>query len=163
MWRWVKLPIAVAALAFLLPWMSVSIFGKQAMSLSGWQLVNGEVHRAVGPVSVGLHTATAANTYFVIALGLMALALASAFLRRRFAALSVIASLLAMAFIWAGHNQYYGARIEAAASKMGGVLGSLAASQIEIGWLIGYWIAMIALGVAAALALLAIGEARSAR
>src|SRR3569623_1482326 len=155
MWRYVKVAIVIALLAFLLPWMSASLLGREVVAAAGWQLAFGQFHGGIGSVSIDAHAFT--NYYFIVALALIAVSLILSLLRRRFAGVVIATSLLAMAFVWAGSNQYTGDRIEAAASKVGGILGSLAASAVEIDWRVGYWVALLALGVAAALALLAIG------
>lgn len=156
MWRYVKVAIVIALLAFLLPWMSASLLGREVVAAAGWQLAFGQFHGGIGSVSIDAHAFT--NSYFIVALALIAVSLILSLLRRRFAGVVIATSLLAMAFVWAGSNQYMGDRIEAAASKVGGIFGSLAASAVEIDWRVGYWVALLALGVAAALALLAIGD-----
>ncbi|HEX4693914.1 hypothetical protein [Sphingomonas sp.] len=156
MWRYVKVAIVIALLAFLLPWMSASLLGREVVAAAGWQLAFGQFHGGIGSVSIDAHAFT--NYYFIVALALIAVGLILSLLRRRFAGVAVATSLLAMAFVWAGSNQYTADRVEAAASKSAGILGSLAASAVEIDWRFGYWVSLLALGIAAALALLAIGD-----
>ena len=159
MWRYVKIPKAVALLAFLLPWMTVSCSNTKVAEANGWELVLGRIR----PVMQAAHDAPAhtdkLNYYLVAAVALIVVGLILSLMRKRFAAVVVATSLGALALIWAVAQQYTPQRL-AAAAKSGGEanIDELATSVIRIDWQIGYWVALGALAVAAALAFLAIRD-----
>lgn len=159
MWRYVKIPKAVALLAFLLPWMTVSCSNTKVAEANGWELVIGRIRPVVAAATDKPHAAHL-NYYLAAAVALIVLGLLLSLMRRRMAAVVVAASLGAMALIWAGTTQYSSARLAEAASKNGTASGmdSVAASMIRVDWQIGYWVALIALGIAAILAFLAIRD-----
>ncbi|MBN8807666.1 MAG: hypothetical protein J0I47_05430 [Sphingomonas sp.] len=157
MWRYVKIPLVVALLAFVLPWLSISLFGQHLLSATGWQLASGHAQAQVGDLTVR-SSGDQINYYMTVALALTAAALIASFLRRSVAVVVAILSVLAMALIWAGSNQYNQSRIDAAAAKAGGIFGSLAATGVQVEWQIGYWVALIALAIAAVVAFLAIRD-----
>lgn len=159
MWRYVKIPKAIALLAFLLPWMTVSCSNTKVAEASGWELVIGRI-RPVIAAAADKPQAAHLNYYLAAAVALIVLGLILSLLRRRLAIAVVATSLGALALLWAGTSQYSSTRLAEAASKGGKDLNmdSVAASMIRVDWQIGYWIALIALGIAAILAFLAIRD-----
>jgi hypothetical protein len=159
MWRYVKIPKAIALLAFLLPWMTVSCSNNKVAEANGWELVIGRIRPVITAAADKPQTAHL-NYYLAAAVALIVLGLILSLLHRRLAIAVVATSLGALALIWAGTSQYSSARLAAAASKgsKGMNMDSVAASMIRVDWQIGYWVAVIALGIAAVLAFLAIRD-----
>jgi hypothetical protein len=159
MWRYVKIPKAIALLAFLLPWMTVSCSNNKVAEANGWELVIGRLRPVVDSVADKPHAAHL-NYYLAAAVALIFAGLVLSLMRRRFAGAVVATSLGALALIWAGTSQYTSTRLAEAAAKnsRGMSVDSVAASLIRVDWQIGYWIALIALGIAAVLAFLAIRD-----
>jgi hypothetical protein len=159
MWRYVKIPKAVALLAFLLPWMTVSCSGTKVAEADGWELAIGRIRPVISAAADRPQTAHL-NYYLAAAVALIAIGLILSLMRRRLAVAVLATSLGALALVWAGTSQYSSARLAAAASKSGRDMNmeSIAASMIRVDWQIGYWVALIALAVAAALAFLAIRD-----
>ncbi|MBS0480276.1 MAG: hypothetical protein JSR79_13400 [Proteobacteria bacterium] len=159
MWRYVKIPKAVALLAFLLPWMTVSCSNTKVAEANGWELVLGRIRPVMQSANEAPAHADKLNYYLAAAVGLIVIGLILSLLRKRMAALVVATSLGALALIWAGAQQYTPQRL-ADAAKRGGEAGmdEIATSVIRVDWQIGYWVALGALAVAAVLAFLAIRD-----
>ncbi|QDZ07699.1 hypothetical protein FPZ24_09510 [Sphingomonas panacisoli] len=159
MWRYVKIPKAIALLAFLLPWMTVSCSNTKVAEANGWELVLGRIRPVMQAASEAPAHADKLNYYFVVAIGLIVIGLILSLMRKRMAAVVVATSLGALALIWAGAQQYTPQRL-ADAAKRGGEMNmdDVAASVIRVDWQIGYWVALGALAVAALLAFLAIRD-----
>jgi hypothetical protein len=159
MWRYVKIPKAIALLAFLLPWMTVSCSNTKVAEANGWELVLGRIRPAMQAASDAPAHADKLNYYLVGAVGLIVVGLILSLMRKRLAAVVVATSLGALALIWAGAQQYTPQRL-ADAAKRGGEAGmdEIATSVIRIDWQIGYWVALGALAIAAVLAFLAIRD-----
>lgn len=159
MWRYVKIPKAIALLAFLLPWMTVSCSNTKVAEANGWELVLGRIRPVMQAASEAPAHADKLNYYLAAAVALIVVGLVLSLMRKRVAALVVATSLGALALIWAGAQQYTPQRL-ADAAKRGGEAGmdEIATSVIRIDWQIGYWVALGALAVAAILAFLAIRD-----
>lgn len=159
MWRYVKIPKAIALLAFLLPWMTVSCSNTKVAEANGWELVLGRIRPVMQAASDAPAHADKLNIYLAAAVGLIVVGLVLSLMRKRLAAVVVATSLGALALIWAGAQQYTPQRL-ADAAKRGGEAGmdEIATSVIRIDWQIGYWVALGALAVAAILAFLAIRD-----
>jgi len=159
MWRYVKIPKAIALLAFLLPWMTVSCSNTKVAEANGWELVLGRIRPVMQAASDAPAHADKLNYYLAAAVALIVVGLILSLMRKRMAAVVVATSLGALALIWAGAQQYTPQRL-ADAAKRGGEAGmdEIATSVIRIDWQIGYWIALGALAVAAILAFLAIRD-----
>ena len=159
MWRYVKIPKAIALLAFLLPWMTVSCSNTKVAEANGWELVLGRIRPVMQAASDTPAHADKLNYYLVAAVALIVVGLILSLLRKRMAAVVVATSLGALALIWAGAQQYTPQRLAAAAKRGGEAnMDEIASSVIRIDWQIGYWVALAALAVAAALAFLAIRD-----
>ena len=159
MWRYVKIPKAVALLAFVLPWMTVSCSNTKVAEANGWELVIGRIRPVVAAASEAPRHPQI-NYYLAAAVALILIGLVLSLARRRLAIAVVATSLGAVALIWAGTNQYSSQRLAEAATKNshGLDMDSIATSAIRIDWQIGYWVALIALAIAAVLAFLAIRD-----
>lgn len=159
MWRYVKIPKAIALLAFLLPWMTVSCSNTKVAEAYGWELVLGRIRPVLQAASDAAPHADKLNIYFAAAVALIVVGLILSLIRKRLAAVVVATSLGALALIWAGAQQYTPQRLADAAKRGGDAnMDEIATSVIRIDWQIGYWVALIALAVAAALAFLAIRD-----
>ena len=110
MWRFVKIPKAVALLAFLLPWMTVSCSNNKIAEANGWELVIGRIRPVVASLSDKPQTAHL-NYYLAAAAGLIVIGLILSLMRRRFAGVVVATSLGALALLWAGTSQYSNTRL----------------------------------------------------
>lgn len=160
MWRWIKIPKAVALIAFLLPWMSVSCSNNRLVSATGLGLTAGKFSSELP----GRVPATGEwNLYLVVAIAAILAGLVIAFLRRSrtTASLSLGTSAAALLFIWLGTSRYTKAAVLKQASKrqadmIVSQLEQTAASMININWHYGYWLALTALLAAAAMAALVI-------
>ncbi|MCD2323932.1 hypothetical protein LQ953_07890 [Sphingomonas sp. IC-56] len=157
MWRWIKIPKAVALLAFLLPWMSVSCSNNTLVSATGFGLAAGKFTSELP----GRTPATGEwNLYLVIAITALVMGLVIAFLRRgrTTAGLSLTTTAAALLFIWLGTSRYTKAAVLEQASKTRATAVSeveqAAASMINVNWHYGYWLALAALLAAAAIAAL---------
>jgi hypothetical protein len=118
MWRWIKVPKAVALLAFLLPWMSVSCSNNKLVSATGFGLTTGEF---TSELPGRVPAAGEWNLYLVIAIVAIAAGLIVAFLRRGrvTAGLSLGTSAAALLFIWLGTSRYTKTAVLEQASKSG--------------------------------------------
>ena len=169
LWRFVRIPKAVALLAFLLPWMTVSCSGQKIAEATGGELAMGKIR----PLMADAARATApggehVNPYLVLAIILIVAGLALGFAAKRYAPIVIGTSVGAIVLILIGTSQYSSKIAEAAAkanpsgaSGMGSdmdKMGQMAASMIRVDWQIGYWITLIALAAAASLAFLAMRE-----
>jgi len=159
MWRYVKIPKAIALLAFLLPWTTVSCSNTKVAEANGWELVLGRIRPVMQAASDAPAHADKLNIYLAAAVALIVVGLVLSLLRKRMAALVVATSLGALALVWAGAQQYTPQRLADAAKRGGEAnMDDVAASVIHVDWQIGYWIALIALAIAAVLAFLAIRD-----
>lgn len=154
MWRWIKIPKAVALLAFLLPWMSVSCSKNTLVSATGWGLTTGTFTSQL-PASRA-PSGGDWNLWLVIALVAIVAGLLVAFLRRDriSAAISLGTSAAALLFIWLGTSRYTKSAVLEQASKtsVGIDLKKTAAAMINVNWHYGFWLAVGALIVSAAMA-----------
>lgn len=159
MWRYVKIPKAIALLAFLLPWMTVSCSTTKVAEANGWELMLGRIRPVIQSASDAAPKSDHLNYYLVAAVGLIVIGLLLSLMRKRMAAVVVATSLGALALVWAGAQQYTPQRL-ADAARRGGDTGmdEIASSAIRIDWQIGYWVALGALALAALLAFLAIRD-----
>lgn len=157
MWRWIKVPKAVALLAFLLPWMSVSCSNNQLVSATGLGLTMGKFTSELP----GRAPSTGEwNLYLVIAIAAIVIGLVTAFLRRgRVAAgLSLSTTAAALLFIWLGTSRYTKSAVleQASKTRATGVseMEQAAAAMIHVHWHYGYWLAVGALLAAGGMAAL---------
>jgi len=160
MWRYVKIPKAIALLAFLLPWMTVSCSNTKVAEANGWELVLGRIRPVIQSASDAAPRADHLNYYLAAAVALIVVGLVLSLMRRNMAVPVVATSLGALALIYAGANQYSSQRLAEAAAKSGreSNIDQVAASLIRVDWQIGYWVALGALAIAAVLAFLAIRD-----
>ena len=156
MWRWIKVPKAIALLAFLLPWMSVSCSNKQLVSATGYGLTVGKFTSQLP----GNRAPSGGdwNLLLVIAIAAILAGLIIAFLRRTraSAALSLATSAIALLFLWLGTSRYTKSALleQASKSRGAGDLEQAAASMISVNWHYGFWLAVAALIAAGATAAL---------
>ena len=157
MWHWIKVPKAVALLAFLLPWMSVSCSNNKLVSATGFGLTMGKFTSELpGRAPSGGDW----NPYLVIAIVAIVAALILAFVRRGrvTAGLSLGTTLGALLFIWLGTSRYTKTAVLEQASKTRGAgvadMEQAAAAMINVNWHYGYWLAVGALVAAGAMAAL---------
>lgn len=160
MWRYVKIPKAIALLAFLLPWMTVSCSNTKVAEANGWELVIGRIRLVAQSVGEASPDGGKLNYYLAGAVALIVIGLILSLMRKRWAAAVVATSLGALALIYAGAQQYTSQRLADAAAKRGNDVNmdQIAPSLIRIDWQIGYWVALGALAIAALLAFLAIRD-----
>lgn len=157
MWKWIKVPKAVALLAFLLPWMTVSCQGQPMAKASGFGLAFGQI------TSMGQASGQSGHANFWLVLALLAIAagLVITVVRDRSAAkLSLATSVGALVLIWFGVMRYSKEALIAQAASAGqgddygASMGQAAVSMIQINWHLGYYLALLALIVAAVMAAL---------
>lgn len=153
MWKWIRIPKGIALLAFLLPWMTVSCSNQKLVEASGFGLAFGRV-TAMGQASQAGDGASL-NIWLILALLAIAGGLALLFMRGREAAKLVLGtSAAAIALIFVGTWRYSKDAIMAEAAKSGpnSNLDQAALAMIQVNWEIGYWLALLSLIAAAAMA-----------
>lgn len=153
MWKWIRIPKGIALLAFLLPWMTVSCSGQTLVEASGFGLAFGRV-TAMGQAAEASDGASL-NLWLVLALLAIAGGLVLLFLKGREAAKFVLGtSIGAIALIFIGTWRYSKDAILAEAAKSGqnSGLDEAALAMIRVDWEIGYWLALLSLIAAAAMA-----------
>lgn len=157
MWRWIKIPKAVALLAFLLPWMSVSCSKNTVVSATGFGLTFGKFTSNLPNDALSNGNW---NLWLVIALAAIVAGLVVAFLRRSKigAALSLATTGAALAFLGLGMSRYTKTALLEQGSRTPGVAGSemgqAAAAMIHVNWHYGLWLAVAALILAGIMAAL---------
>lgn len=169
MWKWIKIPKAIALLAFVLPWLTVSCSGTQIVRAAGWELAFGRAHPVMPTASGNGMTMSATpttsqelNIWLIAALAVIVVGLVIALLRQsRSNALGVAAtSAASLVLIWIGTQRYGKSAILAQASKghapdANDQFGqNMAAAMIQVDWEIGFWLALGALFVAGVMAML---------
>ncbi|MES2096277.1 MAG: hypothetical protein V4459_05920 [Pseudomonadota bacterium] len=170
LWRFVRIPKAVALLAFLLPWMTVSCSGTKIAEATGAELVIGKIRPLIADAAKAAPDGGHINYYLLLAVALIAIGLALGFAARRYALAVLGTSIGAIALIVVGTYQYT-AKIAEAAAKSNAAsarpandfdkMGQMAASMIRIDWQFGYWLTMTALAAASVIAFLAMKEGSS--
>lgn len=176
MWQWIKVPKAVALLAFLLPWMSVSCSGTKLVSATGYGLALGQFTSEL-PQQAGNGPGDGQISVWLIAAAVViAIGLAISF-GRRFAAMGVLAtSAVAFVLILIGTSRFSKSALMAEAAKKSGAASQIdatnpfagadnpfgdpartAAAMIQVEWHFGYWLALGALAIAALMAWLVMG------
>ena len=154
MWKWIRIPKGIALAAFLLPWMTVSCSNQKVAEASGFGLAFGRI-TAMGQAS---QAGNGASMNFWLILSLLAIAggLFLLFTRGREAAKLVLGtSAAAFVLILIGTWRYSKDAILAEAAKSGGGNGDLdraALALIQVDWHFGYWLALLALIAAGAMA-----------
>ena len=153
MWKWIRIPKGIALLAFLLPWMTVSCSEQKLVEASGFGLAFGRV-TAMGQASQASDGASM-NVWLILALLAIAGGLFLLFTKGREAAKLVLAtSVAALLLIIVGTWRYSKDAIMAEAAKNGsqGGMDQAALAMIQVNWHFGYWLALLALIAAAAMA-----------
>lgn len=156
MWRWVKIPKGIALIAFFLPWVTVSCSNRPIASATGWKLVSGHLS-VVNPITGAAQTeATHVSITLAIALIAVVLGLIASFRAARPGASIVLGtSIVALLCIWLATRKMTGDAIARRAAEKYGQIDATIGAVLRIEWQFGYWLATIALVVAALLALLA--------
>lgn len=153
MWKWIRIPKGIALLAFLLPWMTVSCSEQKLVEASGFGLAFGRV-TAMGQAAEASDGASL-NLWLILALIAIAGGLVLLFLKGRETAKLVLGtSIAAIALIFIGTWRYSKDAILAEAAKNGqnNGLDQAALAMIRVDWEIGYWLALLSLIAAAAMA-----------
>ena len=153
MWKWIRIPKGIALVAFLLPWMTISCSEQKLVEASGFGLAFGRV-TAMGRAAQASDGA-ALNLWLILALLAIAGGLALLFLKGREAAKFVLGTAVAaIALIFIGTYRYSKDAILAEAAKNGQNSGmdQAALAMIQVHWEIGYWLALLSLIAAAAMA-----------
>ncbi|MHA4836236.1 hypothetical protein [Sphingopyxis sp. MSC1_008] len=153
MWKWIRVPKGIALLGFLLPWMTVNCSGQKLVEASGFGLAFGRV-TAMGQAAKASDGASL-NIWLILALLAIVGGLVLLFLKGREAAKLVLGtSVAAIALIFVGTYRYGKDAILADAAKDGRNSGmdEAALAMIQVHWEIGYWLALLALIAAAAMA-----------
>ncbi len=161
-WRYITIPQAVAGLAFLLPWMSVSVSNKPVADAAGWQLAAGRlpVHVDLSIAKIDATAAPHVNYLLVGALALIVVGLLLTLLSRPRPFLLIGSSILAFALTWAGTSRYSSETLTDAVRGKLGVLADLGAITVRVDWEWGLWVAVTALVLSGVMAWMAFNEAR---
>lgn len=152
MWKWIRIPKGIALLAFLLPWMTVSCSDQKLVEASGFGLAFGRV-TAMGQASQASDGASM-NVWLILALLAIAGGLFLIFTKGREAAKLVLGtSVAALLLIIVGTWRYSKDTILTEAAKNdGGAMDQAALAMIQVNWHFGYWLALLSLIAAAAMA-----------
>jgi uncharacterized membrane protein YccF (DUF307 family) len=152
MWKWIRIPKGIALLAFVLPWMTVSCSDQKLVEASGFGLAFGRV-TAMGQASQASDGA-AMNVWLILSLLAIGGGLFLLFTKGREAAKLVLGtSVAALLLIIVGTWRYSKDVILAEAAKNeGGAMDQAALAMIQVNWHLGYWLALLALFAAAAMA-----------
>lgn len=153
MWKWIRIPKGAALLAFLLPWMTVSCSGQPLVKASGFGLAFGRVSAMGQAASAG--DGASMNIWLILALLAIAGGLFLLFTKGREAAKLVLGtSAAALVLILVGTWRYSKDAIMAEAAKNGsdGSMDQAALAMIQVNWHFGYWLALLSLIAAAAMA-----------
>ena len=153
MWKWIRIPKGIALAAFLLPWMTVSCSEQKLVEATGFGLAFGRV-TAMGQAAQAGDSASL-NLWLILALLAIAGGLALLFMKGREAAKLVLGtSIAAVALIFIGTRRYSKDALleEAAKNGQNSGMDQAALAMIQVHWEIGYWLAMLSLVVAAAMA-----------
>jgi hypothetical protein len=170
LWRFVRIPKAVALLAFLLPWMTVSCSGTKIAEATGAELVLGKIRPLMADAAKAAPDGGHINYYLLLAVVLIVIGLTLGFAARRYASAVIGTSVGAIALIVTGTYQYTSKIAEAAAKanapRSGPAndldkMGQMAVSMIRVEWQFGYWLALAALASAAVMSYLAMKERSS--
>jgi hypothetical protein len=163
MWNWIKIPKGIALAAFFLPWITVSCANQPLMKATGFGLAFGQI-TAIGPAATG--DKASLNFWLILAIAAMIGGLFIAFRKGRSAAfLSLCTSAASFVLILLATSGYTKSAILAkVAERKGGGdgngIGNELASKMDqavangilVEWHFGYWLALMALAVAAAMA-----------
>ncbi len=171
MWQWIKVPKAVALLAFLLPWMSVSCSGAKIVSATGYGLATGHFTSDLPQRAASGPGGGQMSGWLIAAVILILVGLALSFSARRNAIAVAATSAAAFVLILIGTSRYSKSAILAEAAKDRGSAprfnpdnpfaapdnpfgdpAQAAAAMIHVDWHFGYWLALGALVVAALMA-----------
>lgn len=153
MWTWIRIPKAIALLAFLLPWMTVSCSDQKLVEASGLGLASGRVS-AMGQAAQASDGASM-NVGLILALLAIAVGLFLLFTKGREAAKLVLGtSVVALVLIFVGTHRYSkdGILAEAAENGSAGSMDQAALAMIQVNWHFGYWLALLSLIAAAVMA-----------
>jgi len=155
MWKWIRIPKAVALLAFFLPWMTVSCSGQKLVSATGIGLTFGKFTSNL-PTGQGAPAGGSVDIWLVLALVAIAVGLWLTFARQdRNGARAVIAtSAAAIVLIWLGTSRFGKSAILAEAAKRGssGPFDQSAGALIQVDWHFGFWMSLAALASAGVMA-----------
>ena len=153
MWKWIRIPKGIALLAFLLPWMTISCSNQKIAEASGFGLAFGRIS-AMGQTA-GSGDGASMNVWLILALLAIVGGLVLLFTKGREAAKLVLGtSAAALVLIFVGTYRYSKDAIMAEAAKNGSDNGmdQAALAMIQVNWHFGYWLALLSLIVAAAMA-----------
>ena len=165
MWKLIPVPKAVALLAFLLPWMTVSCEGQVLMEASGYQLATGSVEMMGQAATSGSEQTM--NIWLILACVAIVIGIIVALIKDASAALVALGtSVVAIVLVVIG-------RITAEASVRGGASTSestdssmdidpaMIAEAIQIEWEFGFYITLLALIAAGVMAFLSMQQNKS--
>lgn len=154
MWRFLKIPKAVALIAFVLPWLTVSCTNQVLVRASGWALATGHI-TVVNPINGAAELPdNDPNKWLIAALVVIVVGLAASFLARRVGAGATLAtSLAALALVLIGtHRISNEALTDAVHRRSPDPVSERMAAAIKVEWQIGYWLEIASLVVAAGMA-----------
>ena len=164
MWRWIKIPKAIALLAFALPWLTVSCGSQQFLTASGVNLTTGRMS-VTNPMTNAVQSqAGAVNYWLAAAVVAILIGLAATFIaQRRGALLVLITSAAAFVLTWIGTDsitrnfsreiaRQSARKPSAATNPFGSPDLEKMLALIRFDWQIGYWTTMAALLVAGIMA-----------
>ncbi|MEZ5655315.1 MAG: hypothetical protein R3E04_05430 [Sphingobium sp.] len=150
MWKWIPVPKGLALAAFLLPWMTVSCSGQTIAKATGFGLAFGQIS-FLGQAAQRTND-TSINIWLILALIAIAGGLYLLLTKEKDKAKHVLGTTVAaLVLIFMGTSRYSKSAAMSEASGDGSAYGldKAALSMIEVSWQFGYWLATIALIVAA--------------
>ena len=163
MWKWIKIPKALALIAFVLPWMTVSCSGTKILSATGFGMASGHftselanaMRKAPNPGD------GEPNLWLIAAIAVIAIGLIATLLSARRGALVVLGTSIAGAvLVWAGTMRFSKSYLAAEMAKKGATppnpdlkgMDEAALAMIRIDWHFGFWLALAGLVIAGVMA-----------
>lgn len=162
MWLWLRISKGVALLAFLLPWVTVSCSGTEILSVSGLNMVSGQISMT-NPMS-GASEAVGSGTpdlWAVLALVAVVAGLIVAFLAKPGTTAKApiiigtsVAGLIGAIMAVAKINTNDIASQAGTTGDMGGMGGNIDATMITVDYKVGFWLIVLSLIASAVIAAL---------
>ncbi|RYD52564.1 MAG: hypothetical protein EOP60_10015 [Sphingomonadales bacterium] len=160
MWKWIRIPKAIALLAFLLPWVTVSCSGQEVVSASGFGMALGRFSSQLPMATNGASPSGSINLWLILGLAAIVAGLVVSFRApgRRSTLIIIGTSVAALALIWLGTMRLTKANLLREAAKRSGsgsfenTMDQAAAAMIRIDWHFGFWLSIAGLVVALGMA-----------
>jgi hypothetical protein len=165
MWKLIPVPKAVALIAFLLPWMTVSCDGQVLMEANGFQLATGSVEMMGQAATSGSEQTM--NIWLILACVAIVIGIVIALVKDASAAtLALGTSVVAIVMVIAGRfsaegNVTSGAEGSGTGDDSMGIDPGAIAEALQIEWKIGFYVTLVALIAAAVMSFMVMQKNKS--